>query len=304
MIYNMIDVSIIIVTYNTLKMTNDCLESIIKYTQGINYEIILVDNASKDGSKEFFEKVPRIHYIYSESNLGFGRANNLGAKVAKGKYLFLLNSDTLLRNNAIKIFYDYMENASSEIASCGCMLVDRQNNYIHSYGDRHTFYNSFYEWLIFPITHKLGLEKELKKYFNPNVISYPIEVDFVTGADVFLRRDICVKYGLFDPDFFMYYEDAEMARRWQKAGYKNVVITGPSIVHLVGGSDRRKTFNRREMVMNSMFMYFTKDRKPFAARYFKFLFKILYVLFFVLEMPIQYGTAKDKIKHIKNVIRI
>lgn len=300
----MIDVSIIIVTYNTLKMTNDCLESIIKYTQGINYEIILVDNASKDGSKEFFEKVPRIHYIYSESNLGFGRANNLGAKVAKGKYLFLLNSDTLLRNNAIKIFYDYMENASSEIASCGCMLVDRQNNYIHSYGDRHTFYNSFYEWLIFPITHKLGLEKELKKYFNPNVISYPIEVDFVTGADVFLRRDICVKYGLFDPDFFMYYEDAEMARRWQKAGYKNVVITGPSIVHLVGGSDRRKTFNRREMVMNSMFMYFTKDRKPFAARYFKFLFKILYVLFFVLEMPIQYGTAKDKIKHIKNVIRI
>lgn len=300
----MIDVSIIIVTYNTLKMTNDCLESIIKYTQGINYEIILVDNASKDGSKEFFEKLPRIHYIYSESNLGFGRANNLGAKVAKGKYLFLLNSDTLLRNNAIKIFYDYMENASSEIASCGCMLVDRHNNYIHSYGDRHTFYNSFYEWLIFPIKHKLGLEKELKKYFNPNVISYPIEVDFVTGADVFLRRDICVKYGLFDPDFFMYYEDAEMARRWQKAGYKNVVILGPSIVHLVGGSDRRKTFNRREMVMNSMFMYFTKDRKPFAARYFKFLFKILYVLFFVLEMPIQYGTAKDKIKHIKNVIRI
>lgn len=89
------------------------------------------------------KKVPRIHYIYSESNKGFGRANNLGAKVAKGKYLFLLNSDTLLRNNAIKIFYDYMENASSEIASCGCMLVDRHNNYIHSYGDRHTFCNSF-----------------------------------------------------------------------------------------------------------------------------------------------------------------
>ena len=90
------DVSIIIVTYNTLKMTNNCLESIIEYTQGINYEIILVDNASKDGSKDFFEKDLRIHYIYSESNLGFGRANNLGAKVAKGKYLFLLNCSFLV----------------------------------------------------------------------------------------------------------------------------------------------------------------------------------------------------------------
>ena len=103
------DVSIIIVNFNTRQMTSECIDSIIEKTQGLEFEIILVDNASTDGSKEFFEKDERITYIYSEKNGGFGYGNNLGMKVAKGKYFFLLNSDTLLINNAVKEFYDYAE---------------------------------------------------------------------------------------------------------------------------------------------------------------------------------------------------
>ena len=300
----MIDVSIIIVTYNTLKMTQECIDSVIRMTIGIDYEIILVDNNSQDGSKEFFGNDSRIKYIYSTKNLGFGKANNLGAEHSSGRYLFLLNSDTLLKNNAIKIFYDYMENASNKIASCGCMLVDKDNNYIHSYGNRHTFLNSLHEWLIFPITHKLGLERNLKKFFNPSATNFPIEVGFVTGADVFLRRSVYEDYGLFDADFFMYYEDAEMARRWQKAGYKNVVIAGPSIVHLVGGSNKKKPFSRITMVMNSMFLYFQKDRDSFSATIFKVIFKILYVFIFILELPVQKGKANEKLKHILDVIKL
>ena len=87
------DVSIIIVTYNTRQMTAECIDSVCQKTFGIDYEIILVDNASSDDSKAFFEKDERVKYIYSQENLGFGRANNLGAGVAQGKYLFLLNSD-------------------------------------------------------------------------------------------------------------------------------------------------------------------------------------------------------------------
>lgn len=300
----MVDVSIIIVTYNTLKMTKECIDSVIQMTLGLKYEIILVDNNSQDGSRDFFSCDSRIKYIYSDKNLGFGKANNLGAKHSSGKYLFLLNSDTLLKNNAIKIFYDYMENSDKQIASCGCMLVDKDNNYIHSYGDRHTFANSLYEWLIFPITHKLRLETGLKKYFNPNAVDFPIEVGFVTGADVFLRREVYENYGLFDPDFFMYYEDAEMARRWQKAGFKNIVIKGPSIIHLVGASNQKKPLYRRAMVMNSMFLYFQKDRGKYSVALFKIVFKTLYIITFVLEMPIQNGTICERLKHIKDVIKI
>ena len=103
------DVSIIIITYNTLRMTSDCLESIFEKTQDIKYEVILVDNASTDGSKEFFEKDSRIRYIYLKDNIGFGKANNAGYLHAKGKYVFLLNSDTILINNAVKEFFAFAE---------------------------------------------------------------------------------------------------------------------------------------------------------------------------------------------------
>ena len=102
------DVSIIIVNYNTKDLTKKCIESVIKYTTNILYEIILVDNASMDGSKELFEKDIRIKYIYNSTKDGFGKANNLGLKYSSGKYVFLLNSDTILMNNAVYQFYKAM----------------------------------------------------------------------------------------------------------------------------------------------------------------------------------------------------
>ena len=93
--YSFMDVSIIIVNYNTYALTSACIQSIIDHTEGISYEIIVVDNASTDGSKEKLESDRRIRYIYSEKNGGFGYGNNIGMKVASGDFLFLLNSDTL-----------------------------------------------------------------------------------------------------------------------------------------------------------------------------------------------------------------
>ena len=85
------DVSIVIVNYNTKELTTNCIKSIFEHTSGCEFEIILVDNASQDGSKEIFESMPGIRYIYNDKNAGFGTANNIGAKVAKGKYFFLLH---------------------------------------------------------------------------------------------------------------------------------------------------------------------------------------------------------------------
>lgn len=98
------DVSVIIVTYNTLALTRDCIDSIFRHTANVQFEVIVVDNASEDGSYDYFSKDRRIIYVYSQENMGFGRANNLGLEYASGEYIFLLNSDTYLKNNAIKIF--------------------------------------------------------------------------------------------------------------------------------------------------------------------------------------------------------
>lgn len=132
----MLDVSVIIINYNTLKMTDECICSVIEKTSGISYEIILVDNASTDGSKEFFSNDPRVTYIYNDENLGFGRANNRGIEIASGKYLLLLNSDTLLLNNAVRLFFNYFENYgdAQAIGALGCVLKDPCGNPVHSGG--------------------------------------------------------------------------------------------------------------------------------------------------------------------------
>lgn len=114
-----VSVSIIIVSYNTCRLTQNCINSIFKHTMDVDFEVIVVDNDSCDDSKEMLSADNRIVYIQSGGNLGFGRANNLGYTKAKGKYLFLLNSDTILKNNAVKLFYDIAENDSSEVGCWG-----------------------------------------------------------------------------------------------------------------------------------------------------------------------------------------
>ncbi len=234
------DVSVIIINYNTKEQTCDCLDSILNKTSDVSYEIILVDNASHDGSKEFFEKDERVKYVYSNENLGFGKANNLGLKYASGKYLFLLNSDTLLVNNAIKIFFDEFEKKDDEIACMGCLLKNKKGETIHSYGRFPTLWNEIlrrpFSVLRFAGFTRAGYDTPSYRYSkNKDFI-----VEYVTGADLFLRKDVADKYGLFDPDFFMYYEDAELQYRYHKNGYKSCIIDKPSIIHLVGGSDERR----------------------------------------------------------------
>ena len=115
------DVSIIIVNYNTKDLLCQCVDSIYDKTSNVEFEIIVVDNDSSDGSKELFIKDKRIRFIEAGGYLGFGKANNLGVDAAKGKYVFFLNSDTILMNNAVKLFYDYCESHEKDrLGAVGC----------------------------------------------------------------------------------------------------------------------------------------------------------------------------------------
>lgn len=218
----MFDVSVIIVNYNTLKVTRECINSVIEKTQGIKYEIILVDNASTDGSKEFFEKDNRVKYIYSEKNGGFGYGNNLGMKVAKGKYFFLLNSDTLLVNNAIKEFHDYAEKHDSKKVY-GCYLQSTDGNYNAS---------SFF----FPaFTIKDFIKRKIHgQDYTPDYSEKQVEA--ISGADMFFHREIYEKTNGFDENIFLYGEEGEWQYRMLKEGYSCFLIPQPKIIHLEGKS--------------------------------------------------------------------
>ena len=224
------NVSIIIVNYNTLHVLKPCLDSITEQTIGIDYEIIVVDNGSTDGSKDALTEDKRIVFIPTGENLGFGRANNQGLEQAKGKYVFFLNSDTLLKNNAIKMLYDFAEHYQGRLGALGCILEDRQGNRIHSFGKFPKMSDDFRKFLWIPILKGLHL------YRQP-VINYPeqwMKVDYITGADLFVSRQVLDECGAFHPAFFMYYEESEMEHRFKVHGYDNVLLNGPRIVHLEG----------------------------------------------------------------------
>lgn len=288
------NVTIIIVNYNTLNTTKDCINSIFENTKDIDFEVILVDNDSHDGSKEFFTKDKRILFIESGKNLGFGKANNLGFKYAKGKYIFLLNSDTILLNNAVKKFYDAMENQTEDIACMGTILKASDgitNN--NSYGKLPTISSTIKSLL--GIYLKMNIKKDTEKIQPP-----PFLVEYVIGADLFIRRNVIEKLGLFDPDFFMYFEESEMQYRYRSRGYKSMIISDPQIIHLecvsVGGN-KQYSYRQRSMYLESMFMYMRKRYSKLSY----FIFRLIAIFYLPIILKKRY-TFVENLSLVKRIL--
>ncbi|MGN0014157.1 MAG: glycosyltransferase family 2 protein [Candidatus Gastranaerophilaceae bacterium] len=130
------DVSVILVSYNTKELTRDCLKSLYQYTYDIEFEVFVVDNNSQDGSCEMIEQeFQQVKLIKNPDNKGFGSANNVAIRQSCGKYIFCLNTDTVLLNNSIKQFFDFMEKEENQkVGACGCQLLDKDMKIQHSYG--------------------------------------------------------------------------------------------------------------------------------------------------------------------------
>lgn len=268
------DVSIIIVNYNTKELIINCIESIINQTLNLTFEIIIVDNASIDGSQQAIKKIyPHVILIESKINLGFGRANNLGAERALGKYLFFLNSDTILLNNSIHALYYFNEInfARFNIGITGGILIDENGFETGSFGPLPSKTNMLKSILgLLPrFTKMTSIEN---KFFKTN--GY-LEVGYITGADMFISKSTFNKIGGFDPNIFMYYEETDLQRRLNNAHYRNFVIEGTQIIHFEGAILNQSNTNhkKRLIVTKSMFYYFRKH----STFIFFLIFKILFL---------------------------
>lgn len=220
-----IDVTIIFVNYKTKDLTINAINSVIEKTEGIEYEIFVVDNASNDGSIEAIEqKFPNIKIIKSPINGGFGYANNLAIKQASGKYILCLNTDTLLINNAIKIMFDFMEE-NSNAGACGGQLYNKDGTLQQSFG----YYPSTPTFLL-----KYGLFRFF--YIKPKLLKKEQQVDFIIGADLFLRKKTIEEVGLFDEEIFMYGEEVDLCYRIKQKYYKIFIIPNSKITHFGGQS--------------------------------------------------------------------
>ena len=280
-------VSIIIVNFNTATLLKNCLNSIISQTEDIEYEIIVSDNGSTDGSIEMLEdEFPDVVLLKNNANLGFGKANNRGLSIAKGQYIFYLNSDTLLLNNTVKYFCDYMESHKKDsIGALGANLLNNENQIIHSHGKFPTFIGlskilcrDIISQTAKYILNLLHIKRE--HFLNGAIFSDSFygKVDYITGADLFVKNDTNAK---FDEHYVLYYEETDLQKQMDNIGLERRIIDGPKIVHLEGGSKKTtgKKFTSFGNLMSyiSMVYYCKKNISKLGSHILKFLIILLWL---------------------------
>lgn len=231
------DSSIIIVNWNTKELLRNCLKSLYNFTTGLSFEVIVVDNASSDGSPEMIrDEFPQVILIQNEINLGFGRANNIGCQKSSGKYICLVNSDIVFIENAIKSLFDYME-SRCDIGISGPKLLWPDRTLQLSCREFPSLKNQIMPALgfhrLFPKSNLCSTEH--MGYFDHATVC---QVDVLVGAFLMIRRSVIEQLGLFDEAYFMYCEEVDLCRRFNRAGQKIVFYPSAQVIHICGGSSK------------------------------------------------------------------
>ncbi|MBI4008797.1 glycosyltransferase family 2 protein [Candidatus Roizmanbacteria bacterium] len=266
------DLSIIIVSHNTKKITQNCLESIIKSVKNLSCQVIVVDNGSKDGTSENIKyQISNIKTTYQKSNisiklhenthnLGFGKANNQGLKLAQSDYILFLNSDIVVLDNSIEKLYDFYRNNEKKMQFLGGKLLNQDMTPQPSCGPAyslpmvaaHLFLRGDY-W---------GLTR-----YSPDSLK---QVDWVSGACILTKKEYLEKIGGFDENIFMYMDEIDLLHRAKKQGYHIFFYPEAKFIHLGSASSSSRKYPIIH-VFNGLIYFYNKHHSKLD----QFLLKIM-----------------------------
>lgn len=287
-----IEVSTIIVNYNSGRLLANCLTSLLPFFQATREEVIVVDNASTDDSFTHAQSTfTWVKFVQAGENMGFGRANNLGAKHAVGQWLFFLNPDTEVHGDLVGTALNFFKSpASFTVGVAGFQVVNRARQPEISAGN-------------FPSLWSLTKELVLPGRFFPHRLKTKAgngfaEVDYVSGADLFVPRRYWEHTAGFDPDFFLYYEETEWQYRLKKLGLKRVLLPLPTLLHHVGTSDHKVSLQKIKIFEKSRILYYRKVYGPWAAAYCRLLLSLFYSSRALLGKGSHYGQAAKEVWYV------
>ncbi len=250
--------SIIIVNYNVREFLHHALVSLQKAMKGIRCEIIIVDNASDDGSIEMVRRrFATVHLIANKANLGFARANNLGLKRARGKLFLLINPDTIVQEDTLRVMLKFFAE-NPDVGLAGCKILNPDGTF--QLACRRSFPRPWVALTkmaglsaLFPRSRFFG--KYNLTYLNPDET---YEIDAVSGSFMMIRREAYEQVGGLDEDFFMYGEDLDWCYRIQQAGWKNYYVHSTQIIHYKGESTKRSDLNEIRTFYQAMHLFVRK----------------------------------------------
>lgn len=284
------DLSIILVNYKSTQLVLDCIESIYGQTVQHSFEIILVDNDSKDDCKEIvLTKYPLVRFLAMEYNAGFARANNAGIIISTGEYILLLNTDTIVLNGAIDKSIQLLKQYPTA-AGCGVQLLNPDGT--TQISGAHLIKGGLNTLLPLPYLGRLirWLGYRFKSTIpSVKIITDTIEVDWIVGAYILVKKDILKKSGLLDNDFFMYAEEIEWCGRLRKHG-KLLLFAEPQVIHIGGGTS--SDYYGTAEIENGKNLWDTKGRQIIVStmlrirKQFGIFWYLVIISMYVFEVPI------------------
>jgi GT2 family glycosyltransferase len=278
------EVSIIIVNWNSADYVRKCLQSIYGFTGQVAFEIIVVDSASYDGCGEMLARdFPGVIFIQSPENVGFACANNLGAKRATGRNFLLLNPDTELRENSVRILADRL-GSCPQAGAVGCRLLNADGSLqVSCVQALPTVLNQFLD------------AEEIRRLFprwriwgtGPLLATEPEPAEAISGACILIKREVFERIGGFSSHYFMYGEDLDLCFKIMRAGWRVYHVPETEIVHFGGGSTRRTVSNFSNVMMReSVYRYLRHNRGAFSALSYKLAMGAASVVRMVVILPV------------------
>ncbi|MHC4436555.1 MAG: glycosyltransferase family 2 protein [Planctomycetota bacterium] len=280
------DVSVVIVNWNTKELLQDCLSSVYEHAGDIDYEIIVIDNASTDGSAEMVKNdFQQVILIENSENRGFAAANNQGMAIAKGRYVLLLNSDTVVLDNAIAKTVSFAdENPQAAVTGCRVLNPDRtlQRTCFMFPSVLNMLLSSTYLYKLFPKNRFFG--REQMTWWDRNDVRL---VDVVTGCFMLVRREAIEQVGVMDEQFFMYCEETDWCYRFRDKGWKVMFAPAGQIIHFGGQSTAQKPV----AMIVQLRLSILKFMKKHYSRPAYLIARFLVALFFAVRLPVWLARA-------------
>ncbi len=274
--------SIILVNYNGGDFIQKCLDSIEENLSEIRSETIVIDNHSTDGSAQIIQRrYPHIRLFRNSKNLGFAKANNQGIKASKGQFVLLINPDTYVCPNSLKTLLAEMK-ANSDIGAVGPALIDRKNGYQISFGKKVGFFSEAAKKLFLNRFFRWRLQKKPKRK----------DVQWLSAACLMTRKDVLERVGMFDENFFLYFEDIDLCMRIRKKGWRLAYLPDVKVFHTGGASTKSQKLSSRFEYRKSQLYFYWKHSSLFSY----FLLKAYLCIHFVFILFLGFFKKNSSFK--------